>query len=74
MEAAREAQPLLLCRLTGTALPLETARLRLETDPQTVGGSLIDIQGLLAANQRALQTLIRLLEPDLAGGGRLAPR
>ena len=64
LRLARDLHDRLLPSLTGTALPLETARRRVETDSQTVGGSLIDIQGLLAAKQRALRTLLRQLEPD----------
>ena len=59
--------------LTETALQPETARRRVEADPQTLGGRLIHIPGLLVAKQRALRTLIRQLEPDRPAAPRLAP-
>jgi signal transduction histidine kinase len=59
---ARDLHDGLLQSLTGAALQLETMRPLIETDPQTVKQQLLDIQHLIAAEQKDLRVQIQDLK------------
>ena len=61
--AATEERIGLLQSLTGAALQLETVHRLLEKDPQVARERVLDIQRLLAAEQRDLRSFIRELKP-----------
>ncbi|MGH8567029.1 MAG: sensor histidine kinase, partial [Gammaproteobacteria bacterium] len=63
----------LLQSLAGTALQIEAARRQIETDTEAADKSLLDVERLLAAEQRALRSLIRRLQPDRPEAPRPAP-
>jgi signal transduction histidine kinase len=64
---ARDLHDGLLQSLTGMALQLETVRRLLESDPQTAKQRLLEIQQLIAAEQRDLRVHIRDLKPAPPG-------
>ncbi|HET7318670.1 MAG TPA: histidine kinase [Nitrospirota bacterium] len=60
---ARDLHDGLLQSLTGAALQLETAHRLMETEPQTAGQRIREIQRLLASEQRDLRSHINELRP-----------
>ena len=60
---ARDLHDGLLQSLTGAALQLETVHRLLEKDPQVARERVLDIQRLLAAEQRDLRSFIQELKP-----------
>lgn len=64
---ARDLHDGLLQSLTGAALQLETAHQLMEKDPQAARERLLDIQKLIAADQKNLRSHIRQLTPPYAG-------
>jgi signal transduction histidine kinase len=64
---ARDLHDGLLQSLTGAALQLETAHRLVEKDPETARQRLLEIQQLIAAEQRDLRTHIRELKPSTPG-------
>lgn len=75
---ARDLHDGLLQSLTGAALQLETVHRLMEVDPQTAGQRLLEIQRLIAAEQRDLRFQIWELKPSPANlpemGSELATR
>lgn len=61
---ARDLHDGLLQSLTGAALQLETVHRLMEADPQTARQRLLEIQRLIAAEQRDLRSQIRELKPS----------
>ncbi len=61
---ARDLHDGLLQSLTGAALQLETVHRLMEVDPQTARQRLLEIQRLIAAEQRELRSQIRALKPS----------
>jgi signal transduction histidine kinase len=62
---ARDLHDGLLQSLTGAALQLETAQRLMEADPQSTRQRLMDIQRLIAAEQRELRTYVDEMKPSL---------
>jgi signal transduction histidine kinase len=63
---SRDLHDGLLQSLTGAALQLETVQRLLEADPQTARQRLLEVQHLIAGEQRDLRTQVQQLKP-LAG-------
>jgi signal transduction histidine kinase len=64
---ARDLHDGLLQSLTGAALQLETVQRLMEADPQKARQRLLEIQRLIAAEQRDLRSQIRELKPTPSG-------
>jgi signal transduction histidine kinase len=62
---ARDLHDGLLQSLTGAALQMETVRRLMETDPEAAQQLLVEIQQLIAAEQRDLRLHVRELKPSI---------
>ncbi len=72
LHLARDLHDGLLQSLAGTGLQLEAARRQVETDAEAAGKGLLEVQRLLVAEQCALRSLIRQLQPDPPAAPRSA--
>jgi len=68
---ARDLHDGLLQSLTGAALQLETAQRLMEADPRTARQRLLEIQRLIAAEQKELRSYIEEMKASLLGQTRM---